>query len=211
MPPRFFTPCKKWPSAVREALSHITGLPGSGAVDHPAFRCGPPSRGRFPLRLTVSGRTALLCELGDDHPFLDELREWMERCLEFDVLGDGCPAAAHLSLPEGTLTLLMVHAGWEMGEDGRAVPVSLLAAVRSGEPHPAACCFCNPAETVGALYAELMDAFRRYRLSFDDPLEWYDIGRFSGRDGRDTATRMEDRLRSRKVERRTGLYKKVGG
>ena len=87
MPSRFFTASKKWPEAVRKALSFITDLPEQGDIDEPLFLFGPPVHGRLPFRIGLGGRTALSCELGGDYPFLQEFREWMERCLAFDRYG----------------------------------------------------------------------------------------------------------------------------
>lgn len=200
MSSRFFIPSKKWPAAVNEALSHLVNLPQTGDIDEPVFRFGPPSNGRMPLRVLINGRTTLLCDLSDGYPFLGALREWMEHCLCFDRLGDGQPGFVTLDTFQGTCTLILVHAGWERGRDGRPVAVSLFAAVRSGARHPAACCFCRTRRTVGALYRALQESVEDYRGLFDSRDVWYDSGMFSLRDRLKTSGRMKRALRSPLIE-----------
>ena len=208
MPSRFFTPSKKWPDAVREALSYITDLQGYGEIDEPAFLFGPPSDGRLPFRIRTRGHTRLLCELGDEYPFLDELRGWMERCLLFDRFGEFHPEFATLDNPGGVSYLLMVHAGWERGPVSGVTAISELIAIRSDDAVPVFRCFCRTRDTVKDLYGALRQSIREYAAEFDDPARWYDPKMFSALDRKPTSLRMEERLRSAAIETKTGYSEK---
>lgn len=207
MPSRFFTASKKWPEAVRKALSFITDLPEQGDIDEPLFLFGPPVHGRLPFRIGLGGRTALSCELGGDYPFLQELREWMERCLAFDRHGVFHPEIATFDTVEGVLHLLMVHAGWERSLSTGACSVSELIAVESDCDIPAFRCFCRTRETVRSLYAALLDAVRRYGEEIDEAAV-RKREQLSPYLGLSTTARMESALRSETIEMKTRFDEK---
>ena len=205
MPSRFFIPSKKWPEAVIEALSRITDLPEHGYIDDPVFLLGPPSRGRLPFRIRAKGHTTPLCELGDEYPFLDELRGWMERCLVFDRYGTFHPEIATLDTPDGVCFLLMVHAGWEKERLSEVSPVSQFIVVKSDQGRPVFRCFCRTRETVGNLYGAILRTIREFGTRFDDPAEWYDTHAFSALDKISTSAWMEKQVRSEAIEIKTGF------
>ncbi len=211
MPSRFFIPSKKWPEAVIEALSRITDLPERGDIDEPVFLFGPPSRGRLPFRIRAKGHTTPLCELGDEYPFLEELRGWMERCLEYDRYGTFHPEIATLDTPDGVCYLLMVHAGWEKERLSDVSPVSQLIVVRSDQERPAFRCFCRTRETVGNLYGAILRTIREYRVRFDDLTVWYDTHAFSALDKVSTSAWMESRIRSTVIEMKTNYRNPSAG
>ena len=205
MPSRFFIPSKKWPEAVIEALSRITDLPEHGYIDDPVFLLGPPSHGRLPFRICVKGHTTPLCELGDEYPFLEELRGWMERCLEFDRYGTFHPEIATLDTPDGVCYLLMVHAGWEKELRSVVCAISQLIVIASDRGKPVFRCFCRTRETVGNLYETILRSIREFGARFDDPADWYDTHAFSALDKISTSAWMESRIRSKEIETKTNF------
>ena len=164
------------------------------------FRFGPPSGGRLPLWVLVRDRSILLCELSDAYPFLTELREWMERCLAIDRLGDGKPGIVTLDTSHGTCSLVLIHAGWEKGHGGKPTAVSVFTAILSGERHPVFQCFCRTRQVVGAVYSALMRALDLYRELFDNRREWYDTEAFSARPTHRVSNRMKAALFSPIIE-----------
>lgn len=211
MPSRLFFPSKKWPEAVIEALSCITDLPEHGNVDEPVFLLGPPARGRLPFRISVKGHTTPLCELGDEYPFLEELRGWMERCLEYDRHGTFHPEIATLDTADGVCYLLMVHAGWEKDRRSEACPISQLIVIVSDRGKPVFRCFCRTRETVRDLYGTILRTLNDYRDVFDDISSWYDTHAFSALDRTSTSAWMESRIRSRVIEMKTNYRNPSAG
>ena len=211
MPSRLFFPSKKWPEAVIEALSCITDLPEHGNVDDPVFLLGPPSHGRLPFRISVKGHVTPLCELGDEYPFLEELRGWMERCLEYDRYGTFHPEIATIDTPDGVCYLLMIHAGWEKGRRSVASPISQLIVIVSDRGKPVFRCFCRTRDTVRDLYATILRVLDEYRDVFDDINSWYDTHAFSALDKISTSAWMEKQIRSEEIEMKTGFRENFAG
>lgn len=197
---RFFLSIKKWPLAVQQALSLLQEAPQYGETRDVDFEAGPPVRGRFPLWVFIDGRKALLCEPCDSYPFLDQTRQWMERCLERDREGTLHPEILTVDCADTVFSFVMVHVGWEENR-GRASPVSLLVVVRSDRKAPVACCFCRTLDTIGRLYGTITDCLTRYRSRFDDPDCWYDAKRFDKLAALPTGDRLLGQIRSAKVER----------
>jgi hypothetical protein len=208
MSPHSFIPSKKWPEAVSEALSYITELPEHGDIDEPVFLFGPPFHGRLPLRVRVKGHTTPLCVLGDEYPFLDELRDWMERCLTYDRLGIFHPEIATLDTPDGVCYLLMVHAGWERPRQFDVSSISELIVILSDCNKPAFRCFCRTRETIRDLYGAILECIHEYRSLFDGSMHWYDTDSFSLLDKESCSARMEKLIRSRAIEIKTGFHGK---
>lgn len=204
MQSRFFTPSKKWPEAVRKALSIITDLPVNGEVDEPLFSFGPPVHGRLPFRIRLGGRTAVSFELGGDYPFLEEFRDWMERCLVFDRHGVFHPEIVTFDTAGGVLHLLMVHAGWEKGLAFGACSISELIVVESDRDIPAFRCFCRTRETVRALYGALVWAVCEYGEEIDEASVRHAMQQ-SPYTGTSRSRRMEVLLQSRTIETKTGF------
>lgn len=204
MPSHFFIPSKKWPEAVREALSSITDLHGHGDIDDPVFALGPPDKGRLPFRISVKGHTTILCVLSDEYPFLDELRGWMERCLVYDRYGFFHPEIATLDTPEGVCYLLMVHAGWEELRS-EASCVSELIVIHSNCRKPSFRCFCRTRETIRDLYEAIQRTISEYESLFNDDSIWYDKYRFSCLDFKTCSSRMMSQIRSETIEIKTGF------
>lgn len=203
-----FIPSKKWPEAVREALSYITDLPENGDVDEPVFLFGPPSHGRLPFRIRVKGHTTPLCVFGDEYPFLDELRDWMERCLVYDCFGTFHPEIATLDTPDGVCYILMVHAGWEKARTFDVSSISELIIILSDCNRPVFRCFCRTRETIGDLYGAILGCIHQFRQLFDDTTNWYDTNAFSQLEIKSSSARMEELIRSQTIEIKTGYNEK---
>ncbi len=203
-----FIPSKKWPEAVSEALSCITELPELGDIDEPVFLFGPPSHGRLPFRIRVKGQTTPLCVLGDEYPFLDELRGWMERCLMYDCLGTFHPEIATLDTPDGVCYLLMVHAGWEKTRFLDVSSISELIIILSDCSKPTFRCFCRTRDTIRDLYAAILGSIREYGSLFDDSAQWYDTESFSLLETKSCSVRMEENIESQTIEIKTGYNEK---
>lgn len=199
MSSRFFISQKKWPEAVRRAISYLVLSRGSGHVSDIGFDLGPPSGGHLTFRITVDGKRSVLCRPGDTYPFLESLREWMERCLVFDKEGTLHPEILTLDCSDGVYSVIMFHAGWDR-IDGLAEPISGLAVISSGRDEPTLCCFCRTRETISRLYRSIMDGIAENRYLFDKPGAWYDPGRFSPLDRRTTAERLIERICSDKLD-----------
>jgi len=201
MSPRFLISLKKWPLAVEKALTILNEAPLYGETRLVDFQFGPPLRGVLPFRLFVDGRRVLHCELSDTAPsFLQELREWMERCLVLDREGVLHPALLTLDLKGMVLSLVLIHAGWDE-VDSRAKPVSFLVIVCSDREEPAVSVFCDTLDTLGGLYHSLLDCLLRNRSRFDCDEHWFDVKRLDGLCPRSTTDRMIEQFRSRKMER----------
>ena len=200
MSSRFFISLKKWPMAVQKALSFLIEAPQYGETCDIDFILGSPSGGKLPLYIDVNGHRALACELSDSYPFLGSLRGWMERCLVQDSEGTLHPEIVTLDCADAVLSLVMVHAGWE-DDNGRAEPVSLLAAIRSDREEPVLCCFCRTVETITRLYCSLLDGILRYAHLFDRNDTWYDVHSFDRLSPALTSERLFRQIQSPKIEK----------
>lgn len=209
MTPRFSISQKKWPQAVKRALSFLTDNPIYGEISDIDFELGPPSGGRSPLSILLDGRKKLLCEPSDTYPFLDSLREWMERCLIVDKEGLLHPEIATIDCIDAVYSLVMVHVGWE-GSQEAAEPVSAFIVIQSKKSEPNIFRFCRTTETICRLYRAFVEGIDRNRERFDNPSSWYDVGRFSLMDRRTTSERMMQTLRSESLEKRAYPSKKGG-
>lgn len=198
MSPRFFLSLKKWPLAVQQALSLLNEVPRYGETRTIDFDIGPPEHGRLPFRATIDGRMALLCELNDSYPFLEELREWMERCLVSDREGTLHPEIVTVDCTDAVLSMVMIHVGWE-DDFGLSSPISLFILLRSDSKAPVICCFCHTFRLIGNLYRAFLDSLSNPR--FDDPEEWFDVRRFDILAGKTVRQRLIESLRSRKIEK----------
>lgn len=196
---RFLITLKKWPLAVRKALSLLNEISPDGETCSIGFQFGPPSQGRLPFQMRVDGKRVLLCELSDCNlSFLHEMRGWMERCLLRDREGTLHPELLTLDGVGTVLSLVAVHVGWEEGRS-RAEPVSLLVVIRSDRDEPLYC-FCRTLEMVCNLYGALVLCLERYGPLFNDPGCWYDIRRLDQLDPRSTKERLLEMVRSPRIE-----------
>ena len=178
---------------------------GFGEISEIDFDLGPPDGGRLSFRFIVDGRSMPLCEPSDAYPFLESLREWMERCLVFDKCGVLHPEILTINCADGVYSAILFHAGWEE-TDGVAEPVSGLIVIRSGHRKPVFQGFCRTTETIVQLYRRITEGIRRYRQLFNRPGAWYDTGRFSLLDRRTTAERLISRIHSGLIERIERFY-----
>lgn len=131
----------------------------------------------------------------------------MERSLVLDREGHLHPEVVTLDCAEGVLRMGWFHAHWEM-RGAHAVPVSCLIVLCPGEEVPAVFCFCKTLETIGSLYGALLECFRRYRVLFNDPEQWYDVRRFDHLNSVPTAERLLGESRSTKIEKMCKVYRK---
>ena len=199
MSPRFLLTLKKWPLAVKRALSLLDEDSLCGETRSIDFQFGPPSKGRLPLQMRLDGKRVLLCELSDCNPtFLHAMRGWRERCLLHDREGMYHPELLTLDCTDFVLWLAMIHVGWD--EDRvRGLPVSLLVIVRSDTEEPIYC-FCYTFDVICKLYYALLACLKVYAAEFEDPECWFDVRRFDLLDARSTAGRMMEQFRSEKIE-----------
>lgn len=200
MSSRFFLSLKKWPLAVRQALSCLIEAPQYGEMCDVNFILGSPSDGKLPLYIDVNGHRVLACELSDSYPFLGSLRGWMERCLVQDREGTLHPEIVTLDGEDTVLSLVMVHAGWD-DDNGRAEPVSLFAVIRSDSKEPVLCCFCLTVETISRLYCSLLDCIRKHGSLFDRNDTWYDVHSFDRLSPALTSERLFRQIQSPKIEK----------
>ena len=205
MSSRFCFSEKEWPTAVKRALSDMIVNSGFGEISEIDFDLGPPNGGRLSFRFIVDGRSMPLCEPSDAYPFLESLREWMERCLVFDKRGVLHPEILTINCADGVYSAILFHAGWEEFE-GVAEPVSGLIVIRSGLKRPVFQGFCRTTETIVQLYRRIIEGIRRYRLLFDRQGAWYDTGRFSLLDHRTTTERLISRIHSGVIEKTKRFY-----
>lgn len=197
----FHISLEKCPKAVHKALSILKESRPCGETRSLAFHLGPPSRGKLPFQIDEDGRLALVCELSDVFPsFLEETREWMERCLVRDQQGTLHPEILTLDCVGMVMTFVMFHVGWDKGGHQAAVPISYFLVVRSDHKDPVICCFCNTLDTLSSLYDAFIDCLCRYRYLFDNPAFWYDVKRLDKMDAQSTTDRLLGQIRSSKIE-----------
>ena len=196
---RFFPSLKKWPMAVQEALSLACESDFPGDIRRISFSLGKPEHGKLPVSVDIDGHRALFCEVSDFYPVLDDLRDWMERCLAHDRNGTFHPEIVTLNLADSVYSLVLVHAGWE--DCGNVIlPVSVFVIVREDNSHPLLCEFCYPVDTLRRLYLSIKSCLNDHRRHFDDPRCWYDVNRFDKLDTMSHTDRLLMKIKSRKIE-----------
>lgn len=200
MSQHFFPIIKKWPLAVQKALLKLNEASLSGETRIVDFQLGPPRQGELPLRLFLDGRRALLYLLNDTSPsFLQNMREWMERCLVLDQEGVLHTELLTLDCTGLVICFAMVHVGWDV-VDSRAKPISFFAVIQSDCDEPALCCYCDTLDTLGGLYRAILECLKRYRALFESNECWYDPKRLDKLTPSATTERMLSQIRSRKLE-----------
>ena len=157
--------------------------------------------------MDVDGHRALFCEVCDIYPVLNNLRDWMERCLSFDRYGMFHPEIVTLNLADSVYSIVLIHVGWEDSERG-AQPVSAFIVVREDQRHPLLCEFCYPVDTLFNLYDAIQSCLKDYRSLFDNPECWYDIKRFDRIDRRSTTDRLLRMIKSSMFELKSELFSK---
>lgn len=197
---RFLLSLKKWPLAVQQALSLLQEAPRYGEIRDIDFEAGPPVYGRLPLWIIVDGHKTLLCEPGDTYPFLDQMRQWMERCLVCDREGTLHPEILTVDCTDTVFSIVVVHVGWDEDRN-HASPVSLLIVVRSDRKVPAVCCFCHTLEIIGRLYKSITDCLELNRSRFDAPSGWWDAKRLDGLSPLSTTDRLLGQIHSQRIEK----------
>ena len=197
---RFFLSLKKWPLAVQQALSLLQEAPQYGEIRDIDFEAGPPVYGRLPLWIIVDGHKTLLCEPGDTYPFLDQMRQWMERCLVSDCEGTLHPEILTVDCTDTVFSVVVVHVGWDEDRE-KASPVSLLTVVRSDRKLAVVCCFCHTLDMIRRLYGSITDCLEHNRSRFDDPSGWWDAKRLDGLSPLSTTDRLLGQIRSPRIEK----------
>lgn len=200
MSQHFFPVIKKWPLAVQKALLKLNDASLSGETRIVDFQLGPPQHGELPLRLFLDGRRALMYLLNDTSlSFLQDMREWMERCLVFDQEGILHPELLTLDCTGLVVCFAMVHVGWDE-VDSCSKPISFFAVIQSDCDEPALCCYCDTLDTLGGLYRAILECLKRYRALFERNDCWYDAKRLDKLTPIATTDRMLSQIRSRKLE-----------
>lgn len=186
--------------AVKQALSDMIVNSGLGKISVIDFELGPPHGGRLSFRFVVDGCCMPLCEPNDAYPFLESLRDWMERSLVCDKEGTLHPEILTIDCTEAVYSVILFQAGWEeFSEEAEAV--SGLIIIRSGQNRPIFRGFCRTRQTITRLYCSVVKGIRRYGTLFNTPGSWYDTGRFSLLDRRTTTDRLLARIHSEKLEK----------
>ena len=98
--------------AVKQALSDMIVNSGLGKISVIDFELGPPHGGRLSFRLVVDGCCMPLCEPNDAYPFLESLRDWMERSLVCDKEGTLHPEILTIDCTEAVYSVILFQAGW---------------------------------------------------------------------------------------------------
>ena len=200
MSQHFFPVIKKWPLAVQKALLKLNDASLSGETRIVDFQLGPPQHGELPLRLFLDGRRALMFLLNDTSlSFLQNVRDWMERCLVFDWEGILHPELLTLDCSGTVVCFAMVHIGWDE-VDSRSKPISYFVAIQPDRDEPVLCCICDTLDTLGGLYRAILECLKRYRALFESNECWYDPKRLDKLTPSATTDRMLSQIRSRKLE-----------
>lgn len=195
------------PKAVIAALEHLVYSPDGGRISDVEFEMGRPHGGRLPFRIIVDGRVKLLCELTDVYPFLERLRDWMERCLYIDRNGEMGFESIKLECRDDVYLLMLCQAGGDVTEmDDRILSGIIVARNRSSMPVLSR--LCPLYQVLGRLYEAIIRCIERNRSAFNNPSTWYDVKRFDRLDKRDTADRLLEKIHSEKMERILVLEKK---
>ena len=155
--------------------------------------------------MDVDGHRALFCEVCDIYPVLENLRDWMERCLSVDRCGMFHPEIVTLNLADSVYSIVLIHMGWEDSERG-ARPVSAFIVVREDRRHPMLCEFCYPVDTLCNLYEAIRSCLNDYRRLFDSPDCWYDVKRFNKLDSRSTTDRLLKIIKSSLIELKSANF-----
>lgn len=200
MTPRFFISQKKLPLAVKKALSIMLGSSDYGEISSVDFELGRPKHGRLPFRIIIDGHKEMQCEPSDVHPLLDQLRDWMERCLAFDRNGEMSFECVKLECGDDVYLLTLFHAGWTTLR-GRAEPISGFIVSRSCSDNPILHRFCMTNQLISRLYKSITWGIIHYSREFNDERNWYYVKRYDRLDPRTTSDHMLARIHSDKLER----------
>ena len=197
---RFFPSLKKWPMAVQEALSKAYKSDTSGVIRQISFSAGRPRCGKVPVTVAVDSHRAFFSEVSDTYPVLDDLRDWMERCLTYDRNGTFHPEAVTIELADSVYSLVLFQVGWEENKRDDPVPVSVFIIMRHGVGFPILFAFCHPVETLRRLYNTIQSCLNKNRRFFDDPRYWYNVKRFDRLKPESITDRLLRRIKSQKIE-----------
>jgi len=199
MTSRFFISQKKPPMAVKKALTSLLDSE-YGEISDINFEFGHPLHGRLFFRILVDGHRELQCEPSDFYPILERLRDWMERCLVFDHLGELAFESVKLECRDDIYMLTLFHAGWAK-DSLDTEPVSGLIVTRSRIEKPLISCFCVTSRLIYRLYKTIKKGIYSNRVAFNSPTNWWDSKRYDLLDNRTTADRLLERFYSEKLEK----------
>lgn len=190
---------RELPMAVLKALENLVYSTDGGSIGDIDFEMGRPRGGLLPFRIIVDGRVKLLCELTDVYPFLERLRDWMERCLIFDRHGQMGFESIKLDCRDDVYLLMLCQAGGDYKVTDDKILSSIIVA-RNMSSLPIIYKVCPLFQVLGRLYSAITRCIERNRAEFNNPKVWYDIKRFDPLDERDTADRLLEKIHSREME-----------
>lgn len=186
--------------AIIAALEQLLYSPDSRRISDIDFEMGRPYGGRLPFRIIVDGKVKLSCELTDVFPFLERLRDWMERCLYVDRNGDIGFESIKLECRDDVYLLMLCQAGGDVTPADDKILSSIIVA-RNKSSQPLLSQICPLYQVLGRLYRAIVSSIDRYRAAFNDPRAWFDVKRYDLLDQRETADRLLEKIYSKKMER----------
>lgn len=205
---RFFPSQEKWSMAIQEALSKASTSKHPGNIRQISFSLGKPGRGKLPVSVEIDGHGTFFCEVSDTYPVLEDIRDWMERCLTYDRHGTFHPEIMTLNLAESVYSFALIQVGWEQTDRGD-VPVSLFIVVSWEHEYPLLCEFCYPVDTLSSLYRSITNCLCTNRRLFDNPNCWYDVKRFNKLNAESNTDRLLTKIKSYKIDMYCNFYRAV--